>query len=90
MIDTRQFLDAVAGYTQAKAAATDPAAQKGNRLGTVDPAYTTGKPKVTLDGTTTLSAEGFSYLSSYTPTASDRVLLAPVGSTYVIIGDIIS
>lgn len=81
MISPRAFLDAVADHSEAKAAPN-----RGTRLGTVDATYSTGKPKVTLDGTTTLSADGFTFLPSYTPVAGDRVVLLPVGTTYVILG----
>lgn len=54
--------------------------------GTVDPAYTSGLPKVTFDGVAGLSAAGYPYLASYTPAAGDRVLLAPLKDGYVIVG----
>ena len=57
--------------------------------GVVDPAYTTGKPKVTLAGAAGLTASGLDRLSSYTPTASDPVLIAVVGSSYVILGKVV-
>lgn len=64
------------------------------KLATVDPAYTVGTvadptlPKVTFDGETTMSTKQYPIVSGYVPTASDRVVLVPVGRTYVIIGTV--
>lgn len=60
-----------------------------SRLGTIDPAYTTGRPKVTFDGESTMSTRTYTYLSPYTPAAGDRVQLDRVGSTWVIQGRVI-
>lgn len=63
------------------------------KLATIDPAYTgyTGYPdiplpKVTFDGETTLSTKQYTVLGDYIPVAGDRVLMVPVGRTYVIVG----
>ena len=58
--------------------------------GEIDPAYTTGDPHVYVNGSANLTGP-YQYLTSYTPTASDAVLLAPVvlaasGATWVILG----
>lgn len=58
------------------------------RLGTVDLAYTTGLPKVLLDGDETITIKQYSHLRNYSPTAGDRVMLALVGSTYIVLGRI--
>lgn len=42
-----------------------------------------------FDGETSPSARAYTYLSSYTPTVDDRVLLAQVGTTWVILGAVI-
>lgn len=55
------------------------------RLGTIDPAYVSGNPKIVFDGETTASAKQYLYLSSYTPKANDRVLLLKVSGSYVVI-----
>ncbi|KJE26979.1 hypothetical protein LG52_12 [Geobacillus kaustophilus] len=57
-------------------------------LGVIDPAYSSGRPKVIFDGSTTVSSKTYPYLSSYTPRANDRVILANVGGTHVILGKI--
>lgn len=76
MIDARDLLDA---FVTAAPATRDA------RLGTVDPAYASGRPRVTLDGTTALSPAGFPRNNNYTPVAGDRVLLLPVGSSFVVL-----
>lgn len=59
------------------------------RLGTVDPAYASGRPKITFDGEDSLSTKLFPYLSSYTPAANDRVLIAVLGFGSVVVGKIV-
>lgn len=86
MIDPQAFLEAVSGYGQAKQASS---ATRTPRLGSVDPAYASGSPKVKFDGDTVLSLQGFARLASYTPAAGDRVLLLPVGNSYVVIGKVV-
>lgn len=55
--------------------------------GVIDPAYSSGDPMVLVNGATALSGP-YQHLASYTPAASDQVLLAPVGAlrTYVVLG----
>lgn len=63
--------------------------EKAFSLGKIDPAYNgSGRPKVIFDGSTTVSSKAYPYLSSYTPQANDRVLLANIGGTHVILGKI--
>jgi hypothetical protein len=57
--------------------------------GIVDPAYSSGLPRVTLAGDSVLSAAGYPYLATYTPAASDVVLLLPLRGSYVIGGRVI-
>lgn len=45
----------------------------------IDPAYTTGKPKLIFDGETTVTVKHYPYISTYTPKANDRVML--IGDT---------
>lgn len=59
------------------------------RLGTVDPAYGSGRPKLTFDGESTLSGKAYPHLSSYAPAAGDRVLLLRAGRTWVVIGKVV-
>lgn len=42
---------------------------------TIDPAYTSGRPKLIKDGETTVQGKPYPYLSSYTPAANDRVFI---------------
>lgn len=53
----------------------------------IDPAYTSGDPKVLINGASTLSGP-FQHLASYTPAAGDQVIIQPVVClrTYVILG----
>lgn len=59
------------------------------RLGRVDPDYTGGRPSVIFSGETIKSGKKYPYLSSYVPKANEKILLAKVGSSYVILGRII-
>jgi hypothetical protein len=81
----REFLETVAGYTRQS---TDGSADRPCRIAVIDPAYATGNPKVTFEGESTMSAKGYPFLSSYTPVASERVVLLPIGTTYLILGKI--
>lgn len=57
-------------------------------FGTVDAAYTSGKPQVTIDGATGLSGP-LDRLASYTPVAGDRVVVAVVGGGPVVLGKVV-
>ncbi len=83
------FLGSVAGYTAARAQGGR-AGDGRNRLAKIDPAYTAGLPRVTFEGEDTLSVKGYPYASNYEPTAADRVLLVPVGTTYMIMCAVIA
>lgn len=83
MIDPRRFLDSVAGYTGAATVT------RVCRMATVDDAYAgVDRPRVTFDGDVGLSTTGFEWLRPYVPTAGDRVVMLPVGTTYVIAGSV--
>lgn len=86
MTNPMDFLAAVTGAAQA--AADTSSATRPIRLATVDPAYEglPTLPRVTFDGETTLSGKRYALLQGYVPAAGDRVALAPVGTTYVILG----
>lgn len=85
-LDTRDFLDSIAGYTNGSTSTPGAPSVPPVRLGTIDPYYTSGPARVTFDGETTLSDKGFSWNTLYSPTAGDRVYLIPVGTTYIISG----
>lgn len=53
--------------------------------GTIDPAYVSGDPNVTITGSGALTGP-YQTLASYTPVANDPVLLIPSGATYVVAG----
>jgi hypothetical protein len=53
----------------------------------VDPGYTSGDPKVFINGAAALTGP-YQHLASYTPAAGDTVLVMPVGAlqSYIILG----
>jgi hypothetical protein len=63
--------------------------EKAFTLGKVDPYYSSGRPRILFDGETQVSAKGYPYLSSYSPVANHRVLLANIGGSHVVIGRIL-
>lgn len=86
MIDPRSFLEAVS----AKSQSDNPI--RTHVLGTIDENYVPGsypleKPRVDIPGQG-LSLKGYTCLNTYSPFPGDRVLMAPVGSDYVILGAI--
>lgn len=59
------------------------------KLGKIDPVYVSGRPRVLFDGETVVGSKMYPYMDSYTPTANQRVLLAKVSGSYVIIGGVV-
>lgn len=57
-------------------------------LGTIDSNYSSGKPRIQFDGESSPSGKGYPYLSSYSPTGGDRVLIANIAGTHVVLGKI--
>lgn len=57
------------------------------RLGTVT--GTTGGVQVQFDGESATSPKAYKRLGSYTPTVGNRVILARVGSTWVVMGAVV-
>lgn len=86
------ILESVAGYSQVIGKADVPSANAPIRLAVIDPAYVaytypTTLPKVTFEGEDTLSDKRYAVIDrNYYPGPSDRVLMLPVGHTYVIAG----
>lgn len=64
------------------------------RLATIDPAYSVGTitdptfPLVTFDGEATMSTKQYPMVDGYVPVPSARVAMAPIGTTYLILGSI--
>lgn len=81
-LDPLVFLNTVSGHTRARDRT------RTNRMGTIDPAYTSGLPRVQFDGEDEVSGKTYPHLASYTPSAGDRVVLLPVGHSYVILGEV--
>lgn len=93
--DYHAFLKDVAEYVQKEMAGTGTRSAK---LATIDEnfpadayyfAMDTDLPRVVFDGDTALSADGFANLyHAYIPKAGERVVMLPMGNTYVIVGSV--
>ena len=57
-------------------------------LGTVKTITSGSGVTVQIDGESAATTKKYTYLSSYTPAVNDRVLIAEVGGSYVILGKI--
>lgn len=63
----------------------------GLMIATVDPNYTgTGRPKLKFDGASSVGPTLYPHLSSYTPAASERVIVAVFSHSMCILGSIIN
>lgn len=56
------------------------------KLGTVTELFANSTAKVRFDGEEAASAKQYAYLSNYKPAVNDRVLMAAVSGTYVVLG----
>jgi hypothetical protein len=56
------------------------------RLGTIPADYVSGRPRIIFDGEDAATSRTYPYLPSYVPRAGDRVVLAKVGHSWVILG----
>lgn len=56
------------------------------KIGRIPDNYTSGEPSILFDGEQTPSGKTYKCLGSYHPIAGDRVLLARVSNTYVVLG----
>ena len=61
----------------------------GFALATIPSGYTSGRPTLQFDGESTVGSRTYPYLSSYTPSAGDRVLVALVNHGGCVVGKII-
>lgn len=59
------------------------------KLGSVTGLNNDGTAIIRFDEDTAASGKNYSYLNSYIPKQGDRVLLAPMGNTYIILGAIL-
>ncbi|ANW97727.1 hypothetical protein CSTERTH_01110 [Thermoclostridium stercorarium subsp. thermolacticum DSM 2910] len=50
---------------------------------------TNGSPSIQFDGEETASGKLYARLSSYTPAVNDRVLLAKISGTYIVLGKVV-
>jgi hypothetical protein len=88
-LNALSFLQSVSGFTQAQNSTSS--ADKPVLIGTIDGSYSPASfpgtlPQVTFDGEDTLSGKRYAVMSGYRPAPADRVVLIPVGTTYLIIG----
>jgi hypothetical protein len=58
-------------------------------IGTISQGYSSGRPSVTFDGDDASTVKQYPYLSGYTPVSGDRVLMALVSGSYVILGRLV-
>lgn len=66
-----------------------PEQQQGTlKLATVTSLFENGTAKVKFDGEETASEKQYSYLSSYGPESNDRVVMASIAGTYIILGKV--
>lgn len=90
----RSFLHTVAGVARSLPPTSPPntkagtAADRPPRIGVIDPAYATGNPRVRFEGETAVSGKEYAFVGTYAPAANDRVIMLPVGTTYVILGPV--
>jgi hypothetical protein len=85
------FLQSVSGYVAASQENGHGSADRPIKLAKIDPAYDPFSfpgtlPKVTFEGESTLSGKFYTVMDPYRPKPNDRVMMLPIGSTYVIIG----
>lgn len=59
------------------------------RIGRISSSYTSGRPTIVFEGETVDSLKQYPHMASYTPVADDWVLLAKVGKTHVILGELV-
>lgn len=65
-----------------------PQENKNFKMAVVAELFPNSTAKVTFDGEEEASEKQYAYLSSYIPKSGDRVLMAAVGGTYVILGKV--
>jgi hypothetical protein len=68
--------------------ALQPEQESVTKMGAIPGTYVSGRPAVIFEGEATATTKTYPYLSSYTPTIGDKVLLIRAGSTWVILGKI--
>lgn len=69
------FINVISGIADGTTAGEQPEKVLRCRFGIIDPAYTSGAPKVKFDGESTVSARTYKRFAHYTPVAGDRVMI---------------
>lgn len=80
-MDTQNFIEIIENMIEKKLSVPF-------SLGRIDPRYSGGKPKVIFDGEPQASHKRYSHLSSYKPEPNERILIANISGTHVIVGSI--
>lgn len=84
--EAKSLLDSILGYGGNAHGMTAPE-DRGPKIGTVDPAFdgTTAGARITFDGESTMSVRSYPWLDA-APRPGSRVVLLPVGRSFVIAG----
>jgi len=86
------FLQTISGFAQAVAWADNPSANTPIRLAVIDPSYVASSypgtlPRVKFEGEDSVTDKRYIVVArDYIPSPGDRVVMLPVGHTYVILG----
>lgn len=80
----RSLLDTFRGTTPTPGDRT-PSVNRPNRLAVVEEAYTSGLVHVRFEGEEGVGTKGYASLGNYNPQPGDRVVMVPVGTSYVIL-----
>ena len=59
------------------------------KLGTISAVDNSNGLTLVIDGESSATTKKYHYLASYVPTAGDRVLIAEVGDSYVVMGKLV-
>lgn len=81
----RTFLETVQGFT-ADPKRDKPSQDKPIRIAVVQPDYSGGLVQVRFEGEDGIGQKGYASISSYNPQPNDRVVMVPIGTTYLIMG----
>lgn len=87
-VSASAFLEALRGRLERDLPGRSIIGLRENRLAVVNPAHGAGvlSARVTFEGEDTLSTKAYPSIDPYTPVASHRVLMVPVGTGWVIAG----
>ncbi|MFB5192647.1 hypothetical protein [Alicyclobacillus fastidiosus] len=92
MDDAIRFLKAIGVHPKSKKSLNAKSKKRAPwKIATIPSTYSgSGLPTLQFDGESTASAREYPYIGGYTPAAGDRVLVAQLSNSGVIIGKIVS